>query len=218
MARFFESTVWSTIRLAGKKDPAALDDFVSRYRPAVSQFFRYLGHSVEESAELSQEVFLRIFQDDLLGKADPERGRFRSLLLAVARSVHKDALRRRHAEKRRGHIVPLDEVEPTGARDGSPEEFDRIFVQNILKIALDRLRREWENGYRALALHMNGLDYDEIAEQMGCSAKHVDNFLMRGKKRLIRWIREEVAAYARSGEEYQEEIRFLSRYLERPGR
>ena len=82
----FQSTLWTLIGHARGGDEQALTEFVERYRPPVVAFIGRRGFT-SESEDLAQEVFLEVFKDEVLTKADPDKGRFRSLLLAVTRNV-----------------------------------------------------------------------------------------------------------------------------------
>lgn len=218
----FESTVWLTIWKARDNDPGALDDFVRRYRAPIEKFIVQNGFGHADAEELAQEVFLRIFKNNVLKKARRERGRFRSLLLTLTRHVIQDERRRRGAAKRGGNHVtvspqhtsedslPLEELIATHTED---REFDNLWVRNILKLALERLRSENELYYTAFTMNLDDYDYKEIAERMDKSPKEVDNYVYRARQKLIRLIREEIARYASSPQEYRDEVQYLSGYL-----
>lgn len=215
----FDSTVWVTIWKAREGNSSALDDFVRRYRPPIREFIRQQGYNDADADELSQEVFLRIFKNDVLKKARKSRGRFRSLLLTLTRCVLRDDLRRRNAARRgRDHVtinpqhlgengVPLEELVVTHAQD---REFDSLWVRNILRHALERLRNEHENYFTAFTMSVDDYDYNSIAERMGKTRKEVDNEVHRAKRKLIKYMKEEIASYSSSPEEYNDEVRYLS--------
>jgi RNA polymerase sigma factor (sigma-70 family) len=222
MAQRFDSTIWTTIWRARNKDPKALNEFVERYKVPILHFIQRHGVPSNDAEELTQEVFLRIFKDNVLGRADRDRGRFRNLLLTLTRNVIKDDLRRRNAMKRGGHrvILSLDHAAQDEMRLGdsvgeqaSEEEFDRLWVRNILKLALDKLRKENETYFTAFTLLLDEMDYKTIADRMSKSVKDIDNYIYRSKQKLIRYIQGEIAGYSSSTEEYQDEIRYLSRYI-----
>jgi RNA polymerase sigma factor (sigma-70 family) len=218
----FESTVWLTIWKARDNDPGALDDFVRRYRAPIERFIAQNGFGQADAEELSQEVFLRIFKNNVLKKARRDRGRFRSLLLTLTRHVIQDERRRRGAAKRGGdHVI----VSPQHNSEDSPSleelvashtedrEFDNLWVRNILKLALEKLRAENEPYYTAFTMNLDDYDYKAIAERMDKSPKEVDNYVYRARQKLIRLIRDEIATYASSPQEYRDEVQYLSGYL-----
>jgi len=75
-------------------------------------------HSAEEVEELSQDVFLRLIQNDfrLLRQYDPQKAGLATWLTLVARSTTLDYLRRRRLE-----TVPLDQAPETAITDPPPE-------------------------------------------------------------------------------------------------
>ena len=79
----FPETSWTTIRQASSNDRDALERFAERYRAPVLAFVR--GRVGEDDAEdLCHDVFLRLAKSDALAGASPARGKFRSLLVAIA--------------------------------------------------------------------------------------------------------------------------------------
>src|SRR4026208_1344823 len=63
------------------------------------------GYSPEDAEDLTQDFFLRILKGDWLQKADPRRGRFRSLLLESVQNFLNDATDRTKASKRGGDVT-----------------------------------------------------------------------------------------------------------------
>lgn len=222
MAQRFDSTIWTTIWRARNKDPKALNEFVERYKTPIFHFISRHGVPTNDAEELTQEVFLRIFKDNVLKRADRDRGRFRNLLLTLTRNVIKDDLRRRSAMKRGGNRVilsldhsPQEEMKLGDAigTEAAEEEFDRLWVRNILKYALEKLKTENEVYFTAFTMLLDEMDYKTIADRMSKSLKDIDNYIYRAKQKLIRFIQQEIAAYSASTEEFQDEIRYLSRYI-----
>jgi RNA polymerase sigma-70 factor (ECF subfamily) len=82
----FQSTLWTVIRGADRGEEASLREFTMKYRGPIVAYIARRGF-LNDAEDLAQEVFLRLLQDRVLSKADPSRGRFRNLLLAVTRHV-----------------------------------------------------------------------------------------------------------------------------------
>ena len=191
----FQSTLWTVIRGAGKGDEAALRDFVLKYRPPVLAYLVRRGFRAE-AEDLAQEVFLRVFQDRVLLKADPSLGRFRSLLLSVTRHVLGHHVERELAKKR---VPPPPVPEPS-----TDEDFDREWVAHLIEVALARLAKEHPNYHEALRASLEGgtpADYNHVA---------------RGKKKLAEYLKDQVRDYSASRAELDEELRFLSRFFPNP--
>ena len=192
----FQSTLWTVIRGAGKGDEAALRDFVLKYRPPVLAYLARRGFRAE-AEDLAQEVFLRVFQDRVLLKADPSLGRFRSLLLSVTRHVLGHHVERELAKKR---VPPASSGAAEAAKED--EDFDREWVSHLIEVALARLAKEHPNYHDALRASLDGkaADYTHVA---------------RGKKTLAEYLRDQVRDYSASRAELDEELRFLSKFFPR---
>ena len=69
----------SKIESAAARD--ALSDLCKTYWRPIFAYLCRRGYSVEDAEDLAQDFFSSVLQGPLLQRADPERGRFRSLLL-----------------------------------------------------------------------------------------------------------------------------------------
>ncbi len=188
----FPETSWTTIRAAGANDRDALERFAERYRAPVLAFLESRGLR-SESEDLCQEVFLRLARGTALSGADPERGKFRSLLLAISTHVIQD-----HRRKARREPEPAREEPSTGpARD---DEFDRGWVLHLAEVALGRLREEGSPYHSVLAEHLSGHAQDRQK-------------LWIARKKLVALIRDEIARTCASQDEFEEEVRYLSPFL-----
>ena len=83
----FHTTLWTQIGDVARRDPDAAHGFVERYHAPLLQFLRRRGVPDHEIEDVIQDVFLRLFERDLLAKADRARGRFRSYLLGITKHV-----------------------------------------------------------------------------------------------------------------------------------
>ena len=101
------STMWTLLSRAREGNAGELDSLLRQYRPPVLAFVRTLVRDPEEAEDVTQEVFVTVLQDGILAKADRLKGKFRSLLLAVARHVISERWRARTALKRGGNQRPL---------------------------------------------------------------------------------------------------------------
>jgi RNA polymerase sigma factor (sigma-70 family) len=208
----FQSTLWTVIRGADRGEEAALREFTLKYRGPIVAYIARRG--LENDAEdLAQEVFLRLIQDRVLSKADPSQGRFRSLLLAVTRHVIGHHRERESAQKRGG-----DKVQSLNDLDVSSQEpdehFDREWVGHLVEVALARLAREHPNYHGALhRAVLEGASGAEIAKSLGTTEGDVHNLIHRGKKKIADYLREQVQEYSLSREDYDEELKYLSKFF-----
>lgn len=214
----FQSTLWSRMQLVRRHDTRAVAEFVERYREPVFRFVRNAGFAEPDAEELTQDVFARLLAEDVLAKAESEKGKFRSFLLGVVRNVIREERRKRGAEKRGGDqaAVSLDgtTAEPAAPEPGD-EAFDREWMKNLLGAALEALKREHPLQHRALEAQVHeGKDQQEIARELGKSVQDVKNYVHRARQKLIELLQREVSRYASTTAEYEEEIRYLSKFLE----
>src|SRR5262245_56073258 len=103
-------TMWTLIAEARQKGGLALDDLLRNYRSPILSFLRASGLPREQAEDLTQEILLKVVRDDVLSKADKERGKFRTLLLAIARHTAADKRKEEGRLKRGGGkaALPLD--------------------------------------------------------------------------------------------------------------
>jgi RNA polymerase sigma-70 factor (ECF subfamily) len=209
----FETTLWTVVRNARAGGPDAATTLVARYRDPVRRWLRARGLSDADADDLAQETFVRLFAEGVLAKADPAKGRFRSLLLAVARNVVLHHREREGAQKRgAGRVVPLADLD-VAARDRDAD-FDREWVAHLIQVALDRLEKENANYFRAVKLALvEQQSHREIAAAMKKTEDEVRNYVSRGRAKLIDLLHDEIRAYSSSGEEYEDEVKYLSQFF-----
>lgn len=149
----FQDTRWSLIE-AARDDPArargALELLCRAYRPPVLAFVRRSGHHGSDAEDLTQAFFLRFLERGWYADADPQRGRFRSLLLTSLRRFLVDQRAHDLARKRNGQCLGGDAVDMLADDGQSPEEaFTRAWLATVIEHAMARLQAEWErNGKR----------------------------------------------------------------------
>jgi RNA polymerase sigma factor (sigma-70 family) len=204
------STMWTTI-LQFNRDPERVKDFVvRRYRQPVVEFARRQGLKDEDAEDVAQEVFLRVCQETFLKKADQIRGKFRTVLLAVTKHVISSWRRHEMADKRdRRREVSLEGMSLPEELPTDPE-FDRLWVQNLMAQAMERLRED--PGVEALKLQLEGLSYLEIAERLGRKSTDITNFIHRTKERLKKEFERLISEYS-TRDDVAGEIAALRRFL-----
>jgi RNA polymerase sigma factor (sigma-70 family) len=203
-------TRWTLLEAARQGDEEAYAELVRLYQKPVLRYLRSAGAG-EEAEDLAQEVFLRLFED-VLARADPSAGRFRSLLLAVSRNVLRAHRTKAHAKKRGGgravlsleeHLIPQEER----------EAFDREWLLALIERAIEELAAEYPDYHAAMALHLTGASNEAIAQQLGCGAKDVRNRLHRARKALGRSLRAAAWNHAANPADHATELAFLRMLL-----
>lgn len=204
------ATRWTLLDAAREGDQDSCAELVRLYRKPVVRFLHALG-ARGEAEDLAQEVFLRLFQG-LLEEADPEAGRFRSLLCAVSRNVLRAHRTRAQAKKRGGDRaqVPLDE-QRIPAEEQS--RFDREWLLALLEGAIEELAAEHPRYHQALVRHLAGAGHEQIAAELGGSNKDVRNWLHRARKALGRSLRAAAWSYSKNPADHATELNFLQSLL-----
>lgn len=237
----FPTTHWSEVARAGGVDPqvkrAALGRLLTTYLPALKAHL--LGHEripADRADDLLQGfVCDQVVADDLIARADRERGRFRSfVLLALDRYVAR-VRRSENAQKRKAHapLLPLDGNEPAvdGAGAGA-DLFDVAWAREVVQRAIRQMREQCSSDGRAqlwqvfetcaLGPLFDGSEappHREVMQRLGFdSPQQVSNGLVTAKRMFARVLRSIVGEYAQDKDEIEAELRDLWTILARSGR
>lgn len=207
----FHTTRWSLLLAArepGDAASAALAELCGVYREAVLAYVRYFGHHGAEAEDLTQGFFLKFLEQRYDAGADPQRGRFRSYLLAALKGYLANAWDAAHASKRGGGVI-LEELETADARapllDAAPSPeraFERAWAWALVARALTRLRAQAQAAgrgdlYAALGIYVvdppDAGAYRELAARLGMPANTIAVSVRRWREQLQQLIREELA-------------------------
>jgi RNA polymerase sigma-70 factor (ECF subfamily) len=206
----FPTSIWTTLRAIRNEPERVKDRVVRHYRGPVYEFLRRQKLSHEDAEDLTQEVFLRICSDAFLAKVDPQKGKFRSLLLAVTRHVVASFRRRELASMRdRRREVAFDDFEIPAEIQEDPE-FDKLWVRNLMTQALEGMKDDPPAS--ALQMQLEGKSYQEIATALSTNETTVTNYIHRAKKRLRLEIERLIEEY-NGGRDLKSEIAALVKYL-----
>jgi RNA polymerase sigma-70 factor (ECF subfamily) len=170
---------------------ARVRELFERHAAEVFRFFVRKRFPYEESRELTQETFLRVYQGlrEFRGES-----RERTWIFSIARNLMLNARRHGTASKRQGTEIPLEEL-GAGERGSSPAPAlaDRT-APDPLAETLDRERRELlRQAMAALPPRMRQCvllrvaqdrKYREIADLLGISIDTVKSQLHQAKGRL----------------------------------
>lgn len=204
------SSIWTVI-LSIRQDPERVKDLiVRRYRQPVYDFIRMKGLNHEDAEDVTQEVFVRICREEFLEKADRDKGKFRTLLLAVTRNMiaffRRFELSERRDRRRQISLANMD----LPAQEEPDKEFDALWVKNLVSQAMERLQDD--PTVRALGLQMEGKSYQEIADALGKQVTDVTNYIHRAKQRLRGEIERMISGYS-TRDQMPEEIAELIKHF-----
>lgn len=157
--------------------------FQRYYRPVVS-FFMKRGFSSEESRDLAQETFLRVFNkwDSFRGESSVE-----TWLFQIAANLYKNTLRSLQTQKRDAQEVSMDCTESVDVelRSREGDALRAILAEERsqrLRAALEDLPPQMR---QAVFLRVDGdLKYREIAELMHVSIETVKAHLYQARQHL----------------------------------
>jgi RNA polymerase sigma factor (sigma-70 family) len=237
----FSTTRWSVVlacadSAAGEEaSRKALADLCKIYWRPIFAFICRRGYSVPDAQDLTQDFLLMVLEGDLLKRADPSRGRFRSLLLKAVQNFLVDDSIRKRARKRGGEMkfVSWDEwmaeapshlaITSHNAETWPPEKiFDVRWAATAVEHALRRLGEECEaRGRRrvfdvlsdCLAAEREDISYPKFAKSLGVPEPSVKRLVHQLRQRYRTLLRDEVAQTVEKPEDVDEELRYLCAVL-----
>lgn len=224
----FQTTRWSLIATAATEASAharpALEQLCRAYRPPVLAYIRRCGHAGADAEDMVQAFFLRFLERAWYADADPQRGRFRNLLLVSLRRFLADEHARDTALKRNGRTrADADALDGLAHAGETPEQaFDRAWLGTVLARAMTRLQREWHGAGKQIQfaqlapLLAEGPDTGElhaIASQLGLNHNTLAVQLHRMRVRLRQLARLELLQTVDSREALEAELAELQGVL-----
>lgn len=227
----FAPTPWSLVMAAsldaGAASTEALEGLCRAYWPPIFTQIRMKGHDLHQAQDLTQEFFARLLRGNAFADVSPEKGRFRTFLLAALRNFLINEWKRGNTLKRGGavNIVDLDALEPAARdacepRSGEDPElaFDRQWAVTVIAKVRGRLRREYEaagqiDRHEALKIHLMDAGESqsclETAESLGISEAAAKSAIHRIRRRFAELLRAEISRTVEDPAEVDDEIRHL---------
>ena len=234
----FTTTHWSVVLAAAEEatpeSTAALERLCRTYWYPLYAYVRREGYSQADAQDLTQEFFARLLARNSLGQVAPEKGRFRSFLLAAMRHFLSDQRDRARALKRGGgvEILSLDaqeaeeryRLEPVDRLDAE-KIYERRWAMTLVEHALERLREEsvaagkaelFEH-LRRFAVGEGEVTWGEAAAEVGLSEGAMKAAVHRLRQRYRVLLKDEVAQTVAEPAEMEEEVRYLVRVITERG-
>jgi RNA polymerase sigma-70 factor (ECF subfamily) len=210
----------------GPETRRALESLCEAYWYPLYAYARRRGNSPEQAQDHTQEFFARFLEHDYFDRADRDRGRFRSFLLASFNHFLCDEAGRSQAKKRGGGIAPLafefsqgeDKYEREPFHNETPERlYERRWAHTVVERALDRLRAEFAQSGRAEYFNqMKGFlqgdpdgSYAELARRLNTTESALKVSVHRQRKRYRDLLRAEVGDILTNPEDIDDELRYL---------
>lgn len=229
--RRFDTTQWSVIlQAANSASPqfaSALEALCRAYWLPLYSFMRKTGRSSADACDLTQGFFAYLLEKRIHSKADRERGKFRTFLLAALKRYLSSTQERESRLKRGGgaaHVsLDVDAVEEYYGRElveeFSPEQmFDRQWANLVFDQVLEECEREYAaagQSDRFVALRTclmtpeEAAPYAELAPRLGLSEDGVKSAAHRLRKRFRELFRARLACLVDDPSEVDAEIRHV---------
>lgn len=226
-------------------DRPTLERLLRQYWAPVYAVVRRQGYGPHDASDLTQEFLTTVvLSRDLLGKADPQRGRFRSFLRRALKNFlidrHRSAVRRTagHTELTGG--TPGDDGSGhehglAGFGDDAPTDLDRLFDRRWAGAIVERAMAELEDGLRAdgMLTHWQAFEInvaspalrgtkpialDKLGERLGVADPDVlSNMLQTARRRFRKILRDIVAETVSAPGEVDDELGELRRLIDGRG-
>lgn len=211
--------------------PKALAELCELYWYPVYVFIRRRNVDIPDAEDLTQAFFSRLIEKGGIRTADPERGRFRSFLLAAVKNFLANESRSRHSRKRSPgrNIISLDSDAcersyPRALADSmTPDKlFERQWALTLLEGALQKLVAEHRSAkkqqvFEELKAYLGGESmaprYSETAAKLQMSELAVKVAVHRLRHRYRNLLRQEVAQTLESPADVDDELRALLQSL-----
>jgi DNA-directed RNA polymerase specialized sigma24 family protein len=230
-AHWFTTTRWSVVLAARHhatpEATPALEALCATYWYPLYGWLRRQGHGPPDAQDLTQSFFAFLLERDALQTVHPDKGRFRSFLLASLKHFVANEWDRARALKRGGgnRMISLDDEEgevrfrQEPSRELPPDKaFEQSWAMTLFGAVLGRLREDYAaEGKVALydVLHPYLTDeqgrapYAEVARRLGLGEGAARMTVLRMRRRFGELLRAEIAQTVNSPEEVDQEIRSL---------
>ena len=226
--RHFATTHWSIVIAAGdaRREDAqgALSQLCEAYWYPLYAYVRRRGYSAPDAQDLTQAFFARLLEKQTLRVADPERGKFRSFLLASLDHFLANERDRARAQKRGGGRAQLSldlaagesrvNLEP--AHELTPERlYERQWALTLLELVVCRMEAEYQEAGKARQFELlkdalggarERLPYVELAAELDMSVENTRQAAHRMRKRYRALLREEVTRTVVDPSDVDEEL------------
>jgi RNA polymerase sigma-70 factor (ECF subfamily) len=235
----FQTTHWTVVlraRETGSPDSAreALSQFCETYWPPLYSFVRHRGYSSADAQDLVQSFFVHLLEQDMLTRADEQKGRLRTFLLRSLEHFLVNEYNRARALKRGGggQIVSIEEHLPEAEAAMSTTSnlsdagcYDLVWASGILTRAWKNLQNacvaegkaEWLEELRPFVTGGGATppSQEETAARLGVPSATLRTWLSRLRQRYREWLRMEVASTVSNPADVDQELQYLCQLMVR---
>lgn len=208
----------------GEDAQEALAQLCEAYWYPLYAYVRRRGYSAADAQDLTQAFFARLLEKQSLRVADPERGRFRSFLLASLDNFLANEHDRARAQKRGGGRTQLSldlaagesriSLEP--AHELTPQRlYERQWALTLLELVVRKMEAEYQEAGKARQFELlknalgggrERLPYADVATELDTSVENARQAAHRMRRRYRALLREEVARTVADPSDVDEEL------------
>lgn len=234
----FPTTQWSLVdRAAGsdaKERQRALGDLLQRYLPALRAHLVVRKHMDRERADDLVQGFIasKVLEQGLIARANPDKGRFRALLVTSLNNYVIDMYRHQANTPHPFSLNASDATPALGDTESPSNVFDVAWARELLQETLRRMRMDCERTGRMdiwgifecrilgpILENASTLPYEQLVARFGFrSPTQAANALVTAKRTFARTLRAVVGEYAGDPDAIESEIRDLQEILSRGDR
>ena len=174
-------------------DTEAFDELVTRYRTRVFGMIYNMVHSEEDAWDLAQESFLKAWKS--IGRFRGQSS-FYTWIYRIVMNVTIDWLRKKQIKAGGAEFddsIQLKEVEPASKTVPKADALPSVAMeQKEIRGEIDKAIAQLSPEHRAVILmkEIDGMQYHEIAETLGCSIGTVMSRLFYARKKLQNLLRD----------------------------
>lgn len=169
MQNLYSSDIRQSLAAMKNGEREAFNEIYHTYRKKVYGFAYRFVRDVTEAGELTQEVFIRIWESR--DKIDPEKN-FDAYIFSIVRSRFLDALK-----KKARMTAYLGEQDSEPANDSTDNYINYKESTQILNTAVELLSPQAKSVF--LLSRNTGLSHGEIARDLGISKNTVSNHIKK---------------------------------------
>ena len=230
----FVTTHWSVVLSAARNDTTQAHDALAKlcqtYWHPLYTYVRRRGYSAEDAEDLTQGFFAALLQRKAVSTVSPDKGRFRSFLLASLNHFLCDEWDKARAQKRgAGKVVSFDTqaaetwLNQVPSENLTPEKaFELRWAITLLEQVYRTLEKEHQQQgkgevFDALRSTLAGpgssVPYAELAQRLGLNEGGVKVAVHRLRQRYRALLRQTIAQTVANDAEVEEELRYLLRIV-----
>ena len=233
-SKTFVTTHWSVVLSAAHSDTNQAHDALAKlcqtYWHPLYAYVRRRGYSPEDAEDLTQGFFAALLQRKAVSTVNPDKGRFRSFLLASLNHFLSDEWDKARAQKRGADkLISFDTQaaetwsDQVPSKDITPEKaFETRWAITLLEQVYRTLEEEHRQQGKGevfdalrgtLAGSGNSAPYAELGQRLGMNESTVKVAVHRLRQRYRALLREAIAQTVASEAEVDEELRYLLRIV-----